>query len=634
MLRHIVLILAGAGCGPVGRGAQALYDPSPHRSDFFAAPWPADDRIREGRLDLTGLYKPTGVVSNYLDGIGADSLGGFGTQSAIFFRFNAPLDASSLPADAAASTRPEASVFLVDTSPKSPSYGQRTPIRTQFTAAEGHYIGPNWLALLPEPGFPLRPATRYLAVVTDSVHSADGGPLLRDPRYPTTLSGKEVAALGLEDAAHVVISTRFTTLDPTSIMRKLREAVYAQTPTPAPADLVYSAEKKDYYDLYEGTFQSPNFQEGEPPYLKTGGALSLDADGQPQRVRTETLRFALSIPRAPMPDQGWPVVLYAHGTGGSYMSFVEDGSATHAAKVLDGAGKVIARMAMISIDQVLHGPRDPSMANPDFTFFNIFNLSSTRDSPKQGAADDFQLVRLVEHFLVEHAPKTDDLIRFDPSKIYFKGHSQGGLTGPLFLAYEPKIKGAVLSGAGANLILALLGKTQPVDVANDVSLILGESVDDYHPVLSLLQTYVESSDPGNYARLFFREPPIDPATGMPQTPKSIFHVLGLVDHYTPIRTIKALGLAMGTPPVLPMLDPIEGLAQAGLSWASPPVSSNVAGGKATAALCEYAVPVDRKGVPKYDGHFVEFNHPKAVLQSNAFLGTLARDGAARVIPAP
>ena len=34
-----------------------------------------------------------------------------------------------------------------------------------------------------------------------------------------------------------------------------------------------------------------------------------------------------------MPAGGWPVAIYAHGTGGSYLSFVDDGTAEYYAMI-------------------------------------------------------------------------------------------------------------------------------------------------------------------------------------------------------------------------------------------------------------------------------------------------------------
>ena len=609
-------------------GAMALYDTSPARSDFFALPWPSDARIATGadgkpHLDLTGFYNPGGEVGKYLTVIARD-LDAFGTQSAIYFRFDAPLDVGTLPVSPAASIAPLASAFVVDVTPTSPTYGQRTPMRVRFTADFGNYIGSNSLTLLPEPGFPLRERTTYAAVITDGVVAADGGSVRRDPRFIFNVPATATSVLGVA-AEHVVVATSFTTQDATSIMKALRDAVYAQAAAPTVADFKWIEEQKGLYDHYEGTYPSPNFQEGDVPYSTSGGSIHLGADGKPAVVRTEQLRFALTIPKGDMPAAGWPVMLYAHGTGGDFQTFIRDGEAADAAKIVDNAGNRITGLAMISIDQVLHGMRSPNTTDYDSAFYNLFNLPAARDNGKQGGLDDFQLLRFVDGFSERAAPKTGQPIRFDGNRIYFKGHSQGGLTGPLFLAFEPRVKAAVLSGAGANLILALLGKTQPVNVPLLVGAVVGESVDQYHPLLNLVQTYLESTDPGNYARLFFREPP----TG--QAPKSIFHSLGVVDEFTPIPTIIAFSLAMGTQPAGMQILPIEDLPLTGIAWTLPPVMSNVAAGAATAVLCEYKVPVNSSGKQIYDGHFVVSENPDAIRQSNAFLGTHAISGIATLI---
>jgi hypothetical protein len=620
-----VSALCAACSGPPG--ATALYDTS--RPDFFAQPWPSQDRLSQGqdgrlRLDLNGFYNPGAGIGQYLQTIGGAPLGGFGTHSSIYFRFDAPIDPTTLPADSAASVAAEATAFVVDVTPGSPDYGRRTPVRAHFSTDEGLYIKKNWLALLPEPGFPLRGATRYAAVLTDGLRAADGGPVKRAPTLPA-VPDDVAAALGVPPA-HVVSFTVFSTQDPTSIMHQLRDAVLLQAPPPVPLGLQYDGiNKARTFDLYEGTYLGPNFQEGDPPYVHSGGAIHKDDFGHPIVVRLENLRFALTVPRAPMPPGGWPVVLYAHGTGGDYLSFVGDGSAATAAQAKDEDGNVIANLAMISIDQVLHGPRDPTMSDPDFTFFNLQNIAAARDNPKQGALDDFQLLRLVQSFSVAAAPVTGNPLRFDASHIYFKGHSQGGLTGPLFLAYEPGIKAAILSGAGADLAFSLLGKTQPVDIPKLVDALVGENVDEYHPLLAMVQTYFEDTDPGNYGRLFFREPPFD----LP--PKSIYQSLGVVDHFTPIPTIKALALAMGVQPANPMIEPIDALPLDGLSWGDAPITKNVAGGAATGVLCEYLVPLSQSGMPEYDGHFVVFDDPHAEVQSNAFLATDVTSGVAQLI---
>ena len=123
-------------------------------------------------------------------------------------------------------------------------------------------------------------------------------------------------------------------------MSDLRAAVYAQAPAPTLDNLAYDGEDQaGVDDIYEGTYPGPNFQQGDPPYSSSGGAIT----NPPTVQRMETLRIAITVPKGDPPAAGWPVVIYQHGTGGDYKSFIGDGSAREAAKVTDATGAVIAR---------------------------------------------------------------------------------------------------------------------------------------------------------------------------------------------------------------------------------------------------------------------------------------------------
>jgi hypothetical protein len=637
MRLRLLCLLAFVSCGPGSStspppaGAMALYDPS---GDFFARPWPSDDRLAVGsdgkkHFDLTGFTNPGHAIGEYLTTIAAEPLDGYGVAQAVYFRFDAPIDATTLPQSLADSVGDGASVYLIGLTPSSPDFGKRVPSLSHFAQQDGLYIGKDWLAIVPAPGFPLREQTTYAAVVTDRVRAADGGATRADARFPMPADPSKLA---LPAGASLVSSTTFTTGLFTPVMKELRDAVYAAYPGPptiTDGSLMYmgtGTDKRMLYDWYEGTYVAPNFQEGDPPYTTSGGRLHVGPDGKYQKVRDETLTFAVTIPRDTMPDGGWPVVLYAHGTGGTYHDFIDDGSAGWAAQILDENANVVARAAMISIYQVLHGPRAPAGTDPDLAFYNLQNIAAAHDNVKQGALDDFQLLRLVENVNIAAAPMTNAPIKFDKTKIYFKGHSQGAQTGSLFLPFETDVKAAVLSGGGANLTLGLLGKTSPLNIPNIVEAVVGESVDLFHPLLNIVQAYMDSADPATYARLYFREPPSGVA------PKSIYESVGLVDTYTPLATAKALALAMGAQPADPMLEPIDGMSLRGLAWAAPPIASNVAGGAATAVVCEYKVPKNQAGVQAYDGHFVVFQHPAAAEQSNAFLGLHMATGTAKLVP--
>ncbi|HND11010.1 MAG TPA: hypothetical protein PLY80_11265, partial [Pseudomonadota bacterium] len=164
------------------------------------------------------------------------------------------------------------------------------------------------------------------------------------------------------------------------------------------------------------------------------------------------------------------------------------------------------------------------------------------------------------------------------------------------------------------LILSLLNKTEPNNIAELVESLLQEPPLVDHPLLNLLQAYFESSDPNNYGKLYFREPP----KGM--APKSIFQSLGLWDHFTPVPNIAAFALAMGVTPVEPRLYDLPYLSLTDLRWKNGKVAGNVADGKATAVLKQYVAP------PRDDGHFVIFDLWAARHDWSRFLASQAQGG--------
>ena len=52
------------------------------------------------------------------------------------------------PSDGRASIAADASVYIVDVTPSSPTYGQRAPVTVKFHTDENRYIGTNWLSLI------------------------------------------------------------------------------------------------------------------------------------------------------------------------------------------------------------------------------------------------------------------------------------------------------------------------------------------------------------------------------------------------------------------------------------------------------------------------------------------------------
>ena len=122
-------------------------------------------------------------------------------------------------------------------------------------------------------------------------------------------------------------------------------------------------------------------------------------------------------------------------------------------------------------------------------------------------------------------------------------------------------------------------------------LMLGENdtLDRWHPLFLLVQTFIEPGDPINYARFWFDEPRAG------ATAKSIFMTAGLDDEYTPPEAIFSLAASGAVPIIPPIRVPIElndirGIEPSGI----PPFEGNVANGEAAAGLLQ---------VPNV-GHFV------------------------------
>lgn len=621
----------GDGSDDLGPAAALFEVPrgAPAPSGFYALPYPNDVRVDEvtGKADMSGYAAPNAIIEDYIEVIG-EYQDGFGLSSAAFFRFDNPIDDTSLPS-AAESTGDSASVYIVNVDPDSGDYAARTPIRLQFQTFAGEAIGDNWLSVLPYPGFPLNEATTYAVVVTDRVRATDGTPVtpapdfvaMADPAPPTDTALARAQAIyqplwdyldeaGGDERADVVSAAVFTTQDATSIMGKLREVVYRDVPAPEPTDIVWLGEG-DNYVWYDGMFDIPEFQAGESPFpmYGDGGDIRFDADGMPIVQRIVPIRFSFTIPKGNMPENGWPVVLYAHGTNGSYHSFRNNGSAERFAA--EG-------LAVFGIDQVLHGPRNPTGGNAQAAFFNFQNPLAGRDNPLQGALDNFQLLRLARDFDYTERHPGGRTIRFDADRIYFFGHSQGGLSGPPFLAYEPEVKGAVLSGAGGLMYMAMLYKTKPVDVTALVAAFVRDfPLDEFNPILALVQAWIDRADPVSYGPLLARAP----ADGV--EPKHIFQTEGFVDNYTPLPSIEGLATSIGGNQVEPVIEPLDGLALRGRDVLTAPVTENQA--PVTSVFVQYQAPGNE------DGHYVVFDVPEARVQSARFLGTLAETGTATLV---
>jgi hypothetical protein len=629
----------GVTCADEGAFRAYFEVPRPARppADFFRLPFPNDIRAAGGTLDLSDFPLPgptelgVDLVKLYVDTWTAD-FEGFSSIAGITFRFSRELDPASATQDA---------VLLVDVTPGA---SQRYLPRL-WTIANGRskYACAHTLTLRPWTDQPLLPRHTYAAIVTTAIRSAGGEAPARDADLVALLGAERPADGALARAWEIYAPLRawlavagdatpdvagaavFKVQDMTGHMARLAGDL-ATRPPPAltaltlcgpgvtsPCDDGTQARacgttSTTFHEIH-GRFSVPIYQSGTPPYdrpsdwASLGGAI-LEPGGGPTPVRTEAVCFALALPKGTAPAEGWPLVVYHHGTGGSMRSAILDGTAA----VVTGGPKPAA---LFAFDAVAHGARrGGSSKSPDDLVFNPLNPRAARDNFLQGAVDVLQALRLPSTPVSASASPTGAAIAFNPGIVAFFGHSQGSTSGELALPFTSVPGAALLSGAGAYLTRSLLDKTKPFDVAAGLAEAAGEPLDELHPVMTLLQSVFDRADPVNYAPLVVAHP----LPGV--TPKHVYMSWGKGDSYTPRTTLEANARALGIPPVAPLLE--DYLVRA----ISRPVSRNLMSGggpQRTAALFQYAPD-------GYDGHFVAGLNPAAIADWTAFLRSYLATG--------
>jgi pimeloyl-ACP methyl ester carboxylesterase len=589
-------------------GATGIFEKE--RNAFYDQPFPSNTRLRpNGRPNLQDFPNPVGlpILEAYIK-VADSRLDGFGNNSSIYFRFDAPLADVYFPT-VYGTISAEASVFLVNVSSESQFYGEFRPLELSWwdreAPSQDYYLLPRTLIARPLGGFPLRPGDTYACVVTRRLKDANGlhpgvtelvGRALSDdpsaPLYnmfaPLRQWLAETPGVAPSDVA---IATVFKVQDPVKEMVQAARYLWEDF-TPKLLGPVKSKPTGNSYLLFEGEYMAPNFQTGEPPY-DVAGEILFDEQGDPKTQWMEKITFALTVPEGQtMPAAGWPVVMYSHGTGGSYSGFTKS-TAAHFTKL---------GIAVIGIDQPLHGKRyDGPPIDVEFYSFNFTNPYGARSLFRQAGLDFVTLTRLLQKMTFAVAGQE---VRFDSAKVGYFGHSQGGLTGALFLAVARDLRAAVLSGAGGGLSDTILLRKEldsgtNFDIKATLEGILELEYEDelnlFHPVLTLVQTLVETTDPINYSAYYLDDRFVD-------DPVNVLITEGVDDPYTPAVTTDALAIAGGIPAISPMVHDHPGFDLLGMVPIALPVQGNQQaedGRVATAALAQF------EGY----GHFVAFDNP-------------------------
>ncbi|GEM_PF-1207451 len=652
------------------------------------------------------------LTANVVKAINSE-MRGFSVAPSVIFRFTRPVDEKSLVPANPAAVNPKSNIFFVnlDTGKLVAFTANFKAARNKYICANWLVIQAVWgYALHGNTNYAVYITDRVRAEKKEGDEAKDLVPragddlsaLLADasPSDPLVKAahGKYAALRKYLKSAKVAIpkvvaATVFTTQDPTRSMRLMRGITNnAATKTPVISNFVVCSAatkgktakgcesqgaeapaagkldprgcpgvvSKDYTEIH-ARIRVPMWQSGGRPYLiglfgsKGGGGLKRnETTGVPQITGYEDVCVAMSIPKQKAPPGGFPVVIYGHGTGGSHRSGIVQMAKSISGPTI-GNGK---RMVVLGWDQPMHGPRrfplnipPPLKVDPGPLFYNFANPPAAKGNFYQGAADLYSLARFVRTkgtFSVGGV----GTIKLDPKNTYFMGHSQGGTTGPLALAWEPDYRGAVFSGTGGGLVFSLLNKKSPKDATVGVQIALQEAdLDEFHPVLALMQYYFDEVDPLAFGHLYYHDIARrcgDKAGGAQKctpnvkigAPQHILHTFGTGDTYTPPQTSAVFaastrGQGWNDPKVATKKlkpDPYKDLKMAKVS--KMPAKGNLkvknAAGKTQSVTGVTVVIVNRKenatnGKP-YDGHFVAFKDKTCHKQVISFLSTIQGNG--------
>ena len=655
---------------------------------FYDLPFPNDIRLRGDRPDLSGhpvpgaAFTARDLLKQLIERLEEEERG-WSLNPAVYFRFTRPLDETFLAAE-------RIRFINLETNEEHPFEHSFVRERNKYQCGNILYVHPLWSR-------PLEPNTTYAVLVESYLKAEDGSSPEQLDALPQLLSDTVPAEEDAREAwrrygklrdwlngpgdisrSSIAAATVFTTGSATPILvagsRQVQETDIprfvgrptlceegtlspcatpnyeppAQSPNRRDPRDCPAEPHPDFHELH-GLLRMPNFQRGTLPFEESGGDLRLEGE-RPQLLGYQEICVSLTIPKAQeMPPEGWPTLVFAHGTNGSFRSGAALIGADVSKLTVDGeaAGAVI-----VAIDQPMHGSRkgEDQSLSPGPLFFNVNNPGAARGNLMQGAFDVFALLRFVEGFSQE-LPGAGQ-VRLNPERISYYGHSQGATTGPLALPFAEQLQGAALSGSAGSIVFSLIGKKEPYDSAVGLRLALQElELDEYHPALHIYQHYFDAVDPLNFARYWNREAP----NGLPYQPLHTLQILGQEDRYTPASGQRALAGAayhwLATPEPLPSgFDLMEDILVTGSAY---PIQENVRQGAApsTAVTVQYRPPIaapseaeDEEGLgveggetlPEgfaYDGHFVAFRHPSARAQLLQFIGELSL-GLAPQIDAP
>lgn len=665
------MIALAVGCGddtsPRGEstaGTRVIFDLEADlasAASFYDLPFPLDLRLdAAGRPDLGGFPRPErNPLLAPLAAIAGDR-SRFPVTPTGYFRFSAR-PASHAP-DERIPAVPSAPILLVDVDSRSPERGRL--FATFVTALEPDaYAPPFLLAVRAAPGIVLHPGRTYAFVVKREWGDQAGVPLAVSKSFAELGAGhtpggargaaarelyrplwETLDALGVA-RGDVAAASVFSTGDVVAELAELSAELlgrYRVTIDDLHLDSDDGAAHERFCELV-GTATVPQFQTGTPPFA-TGGLFELGADGLPREQRRETVPVVVTIPRQPMPPEGYPLLLYFHGSGGLASQVVDRGPITEPGgepRPGEGPAHVLAAHGIATLASAL--PLNPERlpgAAPR-AYLNPINLAAYRDTFRQGTIEQRLLIDAAHHLAIDPAmlascsgprlPAGAAAFRLQTEPMSVLGQSMGAQYGNFVSATDARVGAVALTGSGglwSSLVLAL-DLIPGIETAQLLAPLLGagQPITTLHPSMALLDLAWEAAAPEVYAPRLARQP----LAGF--GPRAVYQPIGQHDSNFPEPIFDAMALAHGNQQAGEILWPgtQQALSLDGLDGIAPyPVRSNrvsASGEPVTGVVVQYA------GDGLDDPHHIYVQLDAVKHQYGCFFETFFASGVA-VVPAP
>lgn len=551
---------------------------------------------------------PTGLRVDFHPGSGADldsflpseftliealrELDGFGTAGGIVVRFTGPVDPTSVDGASAQLLRLDSGGGV-----------ESLPFDVEW-----YDEGATAIFL---PLRPLEPAARHGLVMSRDVTDAAGEPVWASRALRGALDGGSddprlaslheryrelllAAGLSIDE---VSAATVFTTQSIGEQDREIAVQITEMSPSLTATQACTS----------DGTLTHCEASLAAADYLGEEQRLDLKPGQSPAPVGDYTIPATVHLP-----DDGsvgpWPVIVYGHGLGGTR------GEAHGFARDISGLG-----FAVVAIDAPSHGEHPTSGTASDlfwiFHFFGLyldgearFDVQQLRDHWRQATWDKLQLCEAIRGGVDLDGDGADDL---DGDRIFYSGHSLGGIMGPQLLALDEDVLAGELSAPGGRVADIVFRSSifAPLVAMMAPS---GTTEGDVARFFPMLQAAIERGDAANWAPHVL------------DGRRDLLVTMVMDDEVVVNETNRILARALGVEHVPPVLQEIEGLQVT----APPPLSANLEG--RTATLYQYDEMLD-DGVLVPADHYHAQGNDLAIAQLRHWWQTRLENGLAEVV---